>query len=88
MAAKNGSKSGWSSGDIGVDLHAERAVLERALAFAHAGIGCGHRRLRHPAGELVGIFRANLGEAVVHQLGVFLDLRALGQRLQRRHRIG
>ena len=76
------------TGDIGVDLHAERAVFKRARDFTHAAIGRGHRRLRHPAGELVGILRANLGKAVVHQLGVFLDLRALGQSLQRRHRIG
>ena len=76
------------AGDVGVDLHAERAVLDRALALAHAGVGRGERGFRHPAGEIIGIFLADLGEAVVDQLGVFLDLRALGERRQRRHRIG
>ena len=44
----------------------------RAFGLAHAGIGRGERGLRDPAGELIGIFRADLGEAVVDQLGVFL----------------
>jgi hypothetical protein len=76
------------SRDIGVDLHTERAVLDRARHFAHAGGGRGHWRLRHPAEEIIGIFLANVCKAVVQQLGVFFYLLALGQEFERRHRIG
>ena len=44
------------AGDVGVDLHAERAVLDRAFALAHAGVRRAERALRHPAGEVVGMF--------------------------------
>ena len=44
--------------------------------------------MRHPAGKVIGIFLANIGKAVVHQLGVFFHLLALGQEFERRHRIG
>jgi hypothetical protein len=78
------------AGDVGVDLHAERAVLERAFGLAHAAIGRDQRRLSDPAGKLIGIFPADLGEAVVDELGVFLRQLAvaLGHDLQRRHRVG
>src|ERR1700732_3004866 len=36
------------AGDIGVDLHAERAVFERTLRLGGAGIGRRQRDLRHP----------------------------------------
>ena len=78
------------AGDVGVDLHAQCAVLQRALGLAHAAVRRDQRRLRDPAGKLIGIFRANLGEAVIHQLRVFLGQLAvaLGHHLQRRHRVG
>ena len=75
MAAKNGSNAGSSSGRpamlVWICTPSAPFLIAR-VDFAHAGIGRGDRRLRHPAGEIIGIFLANLGEAVVHQLGVFL----------------
>ena len=76
------------AGDVGVDLHAKRAVLDGTLAFAHAGIGGADRRLRHPAGKMIGIFGADVGKSVVHHLGHVLDLGAFGEEFERRHRVG
>ncbi len=80
----------WLAGNVGVDLHAERAVLDRAGRLADAGIGCVEGDLRHPAGEVVLVLGADLGEFIVDQLGVFvrLDAVALGEGFQRRHRVG
>jgi len=78
------------AGDVGVDLHAERAVLKCAFGLAHPAIRRNQRCLSDPAGKLIRIFPADLGEAVVYKLGVFLRQLAvaLGHDLQRRHRIG
>jgi hypothetical protein len=73
---------------VGIDLHAERAVLERALRLAHAGVGHGERGLRHPAGIARRVLGADLGEAVIDQLEQVLELVGLGEMLERRHRIG
>ena len=76
------------AGDVGVDLHAERAVLDGAFALAHAGVGRRDRRFRHPAGKMAGVLGADFGEAVVDQLAILVDLLALGQEFDRRHRVG
>src|SRR6516165_6761425 len=47
------------AGDVGVDLHAERAeLLGRTLRLAHAGVGRIERYLRDPAGKMVAFLRA------------------------------
>src|SRR5262249_5126636 len=76
--------------NIGIDLHAKRAVIERAFSLAHASIGRDQRCLANPARKLIRIFLANFGEAVVHELRVFLSelAIALGHNLQWRHGIG
>ena len=58
------------AGDVGVDLHAERAVLHRPFRFGDAGVGRAERALRHPAGEMIAILGADLGKAVIDGLGV------------------
>ena len=74
--------------DIGIDLHAERAELvDRPLGLARAGVGRRQRHLRHPAGEMVAVLRGQLGETVVDDAAEILDLRGLGELLDRRQRI-
>ena len=76
-------------GDVGVNLHAQRAeLLDGALGLAGAGIGRGQRDLRHPAGEVVGILGADFHEAVIDDLAVLGALLRRGEGLQRRHRVG
>ena len=79
------------AGDVGVDLHAERAVLDRALGFAP------RRRRRAPSapcatqpGKWPLILGADLREFVIDQPGIFLDLGAVafGEDFERRHREG
>ena len=83
------------AGDVGINLHAERAILDRAGSLRHADIGCAERALRHPAGEMVAVLGADLGQFVVDQPGIFLDLGAvarislrLGEDFERRHGVG
>jgi hypothetical protein len=54
------------AGDIGVDLHAERAeLLDRAFRLGDAGIRRRETDLRHPAGEMILLLGAQFREAVV-----------------------
>ena len=77
------------AGDVGVDLHAERAELDRALRLGDAGVGRIERDLRDPAGEVVLLLGAQFGEAVVDDADDLVDLRrALGEALDRRLRVG
>ncbi len=78
------------AGDVGVDLHAKRAIGDCPLGFADAGIRRVECDLRYPTGEMVFVLGTDLGEFVVDQLGVFvrLDAVALGEDFQRRHRVG
>src|SRR5437763_17062851 len=74
------------AGDVGVDLHAERAeVLDRALRLAHAGIGRIERYLGDPPRKMVALLGAQLGKAVVDEADELVDLRrSLGESLYRR----
>ena len=75
--------------DVGVDLHAERAELvDGALSLARAGVGRGQRDLRNPAGEMIGALAAQLGETVVDNARILIDLVGGGHALERRLRIG
>ena len=78
------------AGDVGVDLHAERAeLLDRALRLAHAGIGRIERYLRDPTRKMVAFLGAQLGKAVVDEADQLVDLgRSLGEGLDRRLRVG
>src|SRR5262245_28657142 len=70
--------------DIGVDLHAERAVLDRALGFRRAGIGSAQRHLRHPGRETVLLLVAQLDKAVVAEADHLVQLlRRLAEALER-----
>src|SRR5579883_1897223 len=73
--------------DVGVDLHAERAVLDRALRLAHRAFRVAERHLADPARELVLVLGANVDEAVIDQLAQLLGLRALHDVLDRRHAV-
>ena len=90
MAAKNGSNSGRSSGlplTLVMNLHAERAdLLHRALAFAHAGVGRGDRRLGDETGKLIGMLGAEFRQAVVGNLRDLFDLFGLDESRDRRKR--
>ncbi len=76
------------AGDVGVDLHAERAGLDGPLRFRHPGVRRIERDLRHPAREVVLLLRAQLGEAIVDDADQLIDLRrTLGEFLDRGLRI-
>jgi hypothetical protein len=77
------------AGDIGVDLHAERAILQRAFGFTNSGIRCIKRDLRDPTWKAVVFLGDELGEAVVDDAAELVDiLWRLGKALDRRLRIG
>ena len=77
------------AGDVGVNLHAERAVFQRALGFADAGVGSRQRDLRHPTGETIFLLGGQFGEAVIDDAAELVDvLRRLGELFDRRLRIG
>ena len=77
------------AGDVGVDLHAERAeFFDRALRLGDAGIRRGERNLRHPAGKVILFLGDEFGEAVVDDAAKLVDLRRrLGDQLDRRLRV-
>jgi len=76
------------AGDVGVDLHTERAHLDRALRLGDAGVGRVERDLRHPARKVILLLGAELGEAVVDDANDLVDLcRSLGEFLDRRLRV-
>ncbi len=75
--------------DVGIDLHTERAELvDGALGLARTGIRRGQRDLRHPPGEMVRTLTAQIGEAVIDDARILVDLVGGGHALERRLRIG
>src|SRR5690349_17152675 len=74
--------------DVGVGLHAERAVLDRALRLAHRALRMAERHLRDPAREMILVLGADVDEPVIDQLAQLFGLRALHDVLDRRHRVG
>jgi hypothetical protein len=79
----------WLAGNVGVDLHTERAHLDCALRLGDPGVGRIERNLRDPAGEVVLLLGAQLGEAVIDDANDLVDLRrSLGELLDRRLRVG
>jgi hypothetical protein len=77
------------AGDVGAVLHAERAVLERALRFCNPGVECPQRNLRYPPREVVLLLGAQFDEAVVDDAAELVDvLRRFGETLDPRLRIG
>ena len=70
--------------DVGMQLHAAGAVLERTLEFL-GRVRRIHRQRGEPAAEVVLFLDAELGHAVVAELGEFLDLLGRAERFQRRH---
>ena len=65
--------------DVGGDLDGVGAVLEHALGLLGRRLRRVHRQQRRPAGELLGMFRRDLGEAVI------ADLRHLGRLVRAPH---
>jgi len=56
----------WLAGDIGEDLHAARAeVFDRAINLGQRRVNIIHRQRRDEGGEMVGIFRTQIGKRIV-----------------------